>query len=496
MVATPGSSMSELVPAHVDVEAVGEQQRPPLSLPPPRLLLPTLVLLTTSTSVVSSLGGSLVPQVSVQYGVALGSAQWILTGPMLVGAVTTPVLGRLGGNTRRRPVILSSLVIVSLGLLLAAMPTGFAGLVAGRLMQGLGIALLPLALAAARDNLSPERANGALALLSVTGVMGAGISYPLAAWLAETMSINAAYGAGFLVTAFTLVLAMRVLPDSTVTGSDAVHWTGAVLLSSGTLSLLLALTVAPHLGATSMWLWLLVAFGVGSVLLWVRVSLRHTTPLVDLRLATGSGVVAVHFAGLIAGMAGYMLLALVMIQVQMPTSTGFGLGEPLTVAGLLLTPYALFSFIGSRLSMWVAGRIRLDLALPLGGGIYVVATVLYMFCHDSVAVVGVVMALAGVGSGFAFAAMPGLVIRETPAAETGSALSFNVLLRFLGFAVGSTLATTVLTGLGATGLGGVQIFRFTVGVNAALWVVMAATTFALISKSGARSSNARAIEAP
>lgn len=98
MVATPGSSMSELGPTHVDAEAAGEQQPLPLSVPPPRLLLPTLVLLTTSTSVVSSLGGSLVPQVSVQYGVALGSAQWILTGPMLVGAVATPILGVSAGT--------------------------------------------------------------------------------------------------------------------------------------------------------------------------------------------------------------------------------------------------------------------------------------------------------------------------------------------------------------------------------------------------------------
>lgn len=475
--------MNELESAGVDLEAVGEQ---PLSrsLPPARLLLPTLVLLTTSTSVVSSLGGSLVPQVASRYDVALGSAQWILTGPMLVGAVATPILGRLGGNTRRRPVILSSLLIVSLGLLLAAMPTGFAGLIAGRLMQGVGIALLPLALAAARDNLPPERAKGALGLLSVTGVAGAGISYPLAAWLAETANINMAYGAGFLVTAFTLVLAARVLPDSTVTGADTVHWTGAVLLSSGTLGVLLALTAAPHLGLRSMWLWLLIGLGAVSVLLWIRLSLRHPTPLVDLRLATGRAVLAVHFAGLVAGVAGYMLLALVMIQVQLPPSTGFGLGEPLTVAGLLLTPYALFSFLGSRLSVWASGHIGLDLALPLGGAIYVAATGVYTFTHGSVAVVGLVMALAGVGSGFAFAAMPGLVIRETPAEETGSALSFNVLLRFLGFAVGSTLATTVLAVLGSTALSGAEVFRVTVGVNAALWVVMAATTFALISKVG------------
>ena len=63
---------------------------------------------------------------------------------MLTGAVATPILGRLGGNRRRRPVVLAGLVVVALGLLLAALPTGFSGLITGRLLQGLGIALVPL----------------------------------------------------------------------------------------------------------------------------------------------------------------------------------------------------------------------------------------------------------------------------------------------------------------------------------------------------------------
>ena len=69
----------------------------------PRLLLTTLVMLTTSTSMISSLGGSLVPMVAVEHGASLGSAQWILTAPMLAGAVATPILGRLGGTGRRAP---------------------------------------------------------------------------------------------------------------------------------------------------------------------------------------------------------------------------------------------------------------------------------------------------------------------------------------------------------------------------------------------------------
>ncbi|WP_244928951.1 MFS transporter [Nocardioides sp. W7] len=445
-----------------------------------RPLLATLVMLTTSTSVISSLGGSLVPMVAVEHDVSLGSAQWILTGPMLMGAVATPILGRLGGTGRRRTVILASLVVVAGGLVLTALPTGFLGLVVGRLLQGVGIGLLPLALAAARDNLPRARVRGALALLSVTTTMGAGISYPLSAWIAQTAGIPAAYCCALAIIVLTLLLAWRTVPDASTTGNDTVHWVGAALLSGGTLLLLLALTQAPVLGWRAPSLWALVIAGAVSLVLWVWRTLRHPDPLVDLRLARHRQVLPANISALTSGIAVYMLIALVMIQVQLPTSTGFGLGQPVTVAGLVLAPYAVLSVVGSRLSTALGAWIGLDLVLPVGATLYGLATALFALSHESVWVVAVVMGVAGIGSGFTFAAMPGLVLRSTPLEETGSAMSFNVLLRFLGFAAGSTLATSVLALLAASRPDYAEAFRLTVWVNVALWLGTAVLSLVLI----------------
>jgi MFS family permease len=56
-----------------------------------------------------------------------------------------------------------------------------------------------------------------------------------------------------------------------------------------------------------------------------------------------------------------------------------------------------------------------------------------------------VMAVAGLGVGAAFAAFPALIVSAVPASETGSAMSLNQVLRYTGFAVGSALTATVLT---------------------------------------------------
>jgi predicted MFS family arabinose efflux permease len=53
--------------------------------------------------------------------------------------------------------------------------------------------------------------------------------------------------------------------------------------------------------------------------------------------------------------------------------------------------------------------------------------------------------------GTVFAALPGLIVAAVPAQETGSAMSLNQVLRYIGFAVGSALSATVLEASTARG---------------------------------------------
>src|SRR3712207_7817876 len=57
------------------------------------------------------------------------------------------------------------------------------------------------------------------------------------------------------------------------------------------------------------------------------------------------------------------------------------------------------------------------------------AFVLFAFGRDGLWLLFVVMGVAGLGVGAAFAAFPGLVISAVPPSETGSAMSLNQVLR-------------------------------------------------------------------
>ncbi|MDF2823230.1 MAG: bmr3 3, partial [Mycobacterium sp.] len=186
--------------------------------PTARLLVPTLILLTTVTGVVSSLGAPLVPTIATELGVSLGAAQWTLTASMLTGAVATPLMGRFAVGTRRRPVVLGGLVLVVAGTVLAAAAPGLAAvsddlalalLIAGRVGQGMALGLAPLAMAVAREVLPDERVGPVMAALSVGTVAGAGLGYPLTALVAQVGGVSAAFWFGTALTAATLLLTWR-----------------------------------------------------------------------------------------------------------------------------------------------------------------------------------------------------------------------------------------------------------------------------------------------
>ena len=60
------------------------------------MLAAVLVFLAVESTAVASLGTPLLPTIEAADHVSLAASQWALTIALLTGAVTTPLLGRLG----------------------------------------------------------------------------------------------------------------------------------------------------------------------------------------------------------------------------------------------------------------------------------------------------------------------------------------------------------------------------------------------------------------
>jgi MFS family permease len=410
----------------------------------PRTLVTVLIFVGAVVVVISSLGAPLIPAIAEGTGSSLSTAQWALTATLIVGAVATPVLGRLGDGPHRRTVILAVLTVVTLGSVLAALPLGIGWLIVGRSLQGLGLGLTPLAITIAREALAADRSSSTIAALSVTVAAGLGLGYPLAGLVAELGGVHAAFWAGAVISGAALVAAAAVLPASTAAPSRRLDLVGALLLAVAVGGLLLALGEAETWGATSPVLWSLVGAAVLALIGWVLWELRNPAPLVDLRLARGRTAGSAHAAALLVGLSNYLLISSVPILAQAPPAPNAGFGVSILVAGLILLPFSLASMVGGRLARPLADRLGQRAVLPVAALVQSGAFVLLATAHSQLWQLFVLMGVSGLAVGTAFAAFPALVVSAVPPSETGSAMSLNQVLRYVGFAMGSALTAAVL----------------------------------------------------
>ncbi|NBE97975.1 MFS transporter [Nonomuraea sp. KC401] len=439
-----------------------------------RLLVPALMFIALVVAVVGSLGAPLITEVAGEFGVPLAAAQWTLTAPLLVGAVATPVLGRLGAGPLRRQVIIVTLAVVVAGSLLTVVPPAFGWLLAGRVAQGAGLGLPALMMGVARDHLPGQRSGAAIALLSVASTVGIGIGYPLAGLLTSVAGLRAAYGLGLLITATALAAAWRAVPQPPPGRSAAVDVPAAALLSAGLIALSLAIS------QTTLWTGypaLAAALPAAAAVLltaWVRRERRCAAPLVDLSLLRHPAVAGANVIMLLGGVGMYLLLSLVTRYVQTPEPAGYGFGLDVFVAGLVLVPFSVLGFAGGKLVPRLRGRAMTVLAG--GSGVVLAALVAFALARGHLWLAFAVMGLLGLGVGVFAAAMATTILAAVPPEETSSAMSVNQVVRSVGFSIGSALAGLVLaahTGAGST-------FPAETGFTTAAWAGTAAMALAMV----------------
>jgi len=409
-------------------------------------LIPVLIGVTMVVGIISSLGAPLIPAVARTLHTSLDSAQWSLTAALLSGAVAAPIMGRLGDGPWRREAIISALTIVLAGSILAGLTNSLIVLVIGRALQGVGLSVAPMTMAAARHELPPHRSGPVIGLLSVSAASAVGAGYPISGLIATEVDIHAAFFFGGLITAIALLAAVLVIPSNRAAPPAQLDRAGALGVAVGLVALLLAI------GQGQEWAWdsarIVGLFVAAAVILaaWCRRQLRLQIPLVDLRQLRNRTVMTADLAAAALGLAMYMFITLVTEYVQEPRGLGYGFGASTLVAGLCLLPFAVMSLLGSRTIGRLSRRLASSTVLVGGSLIISASGAFFALAHSAEWEAFVAMGGVGLGFGYTFAAIPGLISRAVPARATGSAMGLYQVTRYIGFSMGSAVAASILAG--------------------------------------------------
>lgn len=390
------------------------------------------------------------------------NATWVITATLLAGAVSTPIMGRLGDLYGKRRMLLASLAVMVVGSLICAFTDDLTVMIAGRALQGFAMGAIPLGIGIMRDELPREKLGSAMALMSSSIGVGGGLALPAAAFVAQHADWHTLFFGAAGLGVLSMVLTVLVVPESSVRAGGRFDWFGALGLSAGLVSLLLPVTKGSTWGWTSSTT--LGLFGVAVVILglWGWMELRLKAPLVDLRTSARREVLLTNLVSVMVGVAFYAVSLILPQLLQLPTSTG-GLGQSMVVAGLCVAPLGLTMMFVAPIYARISARRGPKVSLMIGMAVIAVgygAGLVMMSAAWQTVVISVIL---GAGIGLAYSSLPALIVGAVDPTETGAANGLNTLARSIGTSVSSAVIGMVLArtaiGTGPTAVPSLHGFR-------------------------------------
>ncbi|MFF2852024.1 MFS transporter [Streptomyces sp. NPDC058001] len=441
------------------------------SAPPrPNAVVAVLALAGIVVSLMQTLVIPIVPELPKYLDASASNAAWAVTATLLAAAVATPVAGRLGDMFGKRRVLLISLMLLVAGSLVCALSEALVPMIVGRALQGLAAAVVPIGISIMRDELPPERLAGSTALMSASLGVGGALGLPSAAFIADHFDWHVLFWTSAALGVGALALVLTNVPESKTRTGGRFDLLGSLGLSVALVSLLLAISKGADWGWTSGPTLGLLATAALVLLVWGVYELRTTQPLVDLRTTARRQVLFTNLASVAFGFSMFAMSLVLPQLLQLPEQTGYGLGRSMLTVGLVMAPQGLVMMAMAPLSAAISKTRGPKITLMLGAVIVAAGYALNIVLMSEIWHLVLVSCVIGAGVGFAYGAMPALIMGAVPPSETAAANSLNTLMRSIGTSIASAVAGVVLaqmtTSFGSAALPSENGFKVVMAIGA------------------------------
>jgi MFS family permease len=413
----------------------------------PRRATLELVVVGLGAMVVSMAQSMLIPVLSIlpaDLDTSATNVSWLLTSTLLVAAVSVPIMGRLGDMFGKRLMLLVAVGALIVGSLMTAVTDNIAVLIAGRAIQGVSAAAIPLGISLLAVIMPKERVGSSIALISAMLGIGGSLGLPLAGFVAEHYDFHALFWVSAVVSAAAFVGILTIVPEAPNRVGGRVDVVGSVLLAGALVALLLPLTQSAKWGWGDPRVAGLLALSAVLVAVFGWSQTKIEQPLVDLKALGNKPIVITNLASILFGFALFASFIGTAAYVEAPEVSGYGFGSSLLVGGLALLPSGIAMLLFSPFAAKLIERRGAPQTLALGASVVAVGWLSRIVLTDSLWMVFVGATIVGVGTGIGYAAIPSLINAHTPPSEIGAANGLNSLFRSLGSSIASAAGGAIL----------------------------------------------------
>ncbi|MPZ87182.1 MAG: DHA2 family efflux MFS transporter permease subunit [Nitriliruptorales bacterium] len=339
------------------------------------------------------------PVIGQDFDANVSGLQWTLNGYLLALASLILLGGSLGDRFGRRRVFLVGVVWFGLASLLCGLAVSMPMLIAARILQGIGGALMtPGSLAILQATFHPADRGRAIGAWSGLSGIATAIGPFVGGYLIAAFSWRYIFLINLPVVALIVPIALRHVPEtSDPTSARQLDFAGAVAGALGLAGATFALIEGPERGATSLSVLAAAVMGLGALAAFVLIEERSRHPMVPLDIFSSgqfvwANVVTVTIYAALGSVFFLLVLQLQQVLGYTPLQAGMA-ALPVTVLLLLLSARAgaLSSRIGPRLPMTAGpliSAVGIALMIRITAGAGYIATVL-----PAVTVFGIGLAL-------------------------------------------------------------------------------------------------------
>lgn len=220
---------------------------PARTSPETRWRLASLALAMLLSSLGTSIANVALPTFAHEFAASFQAVQWVVLAYLLAVTTALVVVGRLGDQFGRRRMMLAGIGVFVLGSALAAASGSLAWLVAARVVQGLGAAvMMALSMALVGDAVPKVQSGRAMGLLGTMSAVGTALGPSLGGGLVAAFGWPAIFLATAALGLVAFAVAARHLrADAATAAPGGFDLPGALLLASALAAYALAMTL-PH----------------------------------------------------------------------------------------------------------------------------------------------------------------------------------------------------------------------------------------------------------
>ncbi|MFC7787359.1 MDR family MFS transporter [Microbacterium sp. MAHUQ-60] len=403
------------------------------------LIVGMFVAVLSGTVVSTSL-----PVIIADLGGTQAQYTWVITASLLATAVTTPIWGKLADLVDRKVLVQLSLILFTVGTVIAGFSTDTNMLIAVRVIQGVGVGgLMSLVMVAVALIISPRErgkymgvVGGIMALATIGGPLLGGFITDVLGWRA-----NFFVGVPFAVVALILLQVTLHLPKPQNV-KVSIDYFGTVLLMVGVSGLLIWVSMGG-----SQFEWDSVtsyALGIGSavaIVAFVIVEMLVKEPIIPMTLFRNRTFTLSVLASIAIGVSMFatsVFLAQYFQLARGATPTESGLMTIPMIIGQMGASIIIGQLV-SRFGKWKSWMMLGSVLTVIG--VTMMATLRY---DTPFPLVATYMFVLGAGLGMVMQNLTLIVQNDTPPQQLGAASSGVNFFRTIAGTIGVTIMGSIL----------------------------------------------------